>query len=234
MRRLILVLGVLALAATACGNKVEKGNYKTDSGLSTAPECPKTAVTATANAGKKPEITIKNDNCSPPKTLLTTTVIPGKGAIFKGGDIASIQYVGISWSTKKQFDASWDHGGKPFETQIPGQLIAGWNEAIPGMHVGERRILIIPPDKGYGGTGAPGGAIAPNETLVFVVDLVGTKPAPKPTQSNAPGSTPSGKNTTPGKAKGTPTGGKPKPKKSVKPTPVLSKVPTPTASPSHT
>ncbi|GAC1408607.1 MAG: hypothetical protein NVSMB57_00100 [Actinomycetota bacterium] len=234
MRRLILLLGVLALTATACGSGVEEGNYKKDAGLNTAPECPKTVVTATANAGKKPEVTIKNDNCSPPKTLETTTVIPGKGAVLKAGDTASIQYVGISWSTKKQFDASWD-GGKPFETQIPGQLIPGWNEAIPGMRIGERRILIIPPAQAYGSTGQ--GPIAPNETLVFVVDLLGTKPGPKPTQSTAPGNgqrgTPSG-TTSPGKAKGTPTGAKPKPKKSAKPTPVLSKIPRPSPSPSRT
>lgn len=183
MRRLSLALVVLALAATACGSKVEQGNYKKDSGFPTVtkPECTKSAVSATKNAGKKPVVTIKNSDCEPPKTLQTITVIPGTGKVFKAGDTASIQYVGLSWSTKQQFDASWDRGAKPFETQIPGQLIAGWNEAIPGMKIGERRILIIPPDKGYGATGQ--GPIAPSETLVFVVDLVGTKPTPKPKPS---------------------------------------------------
>ena len=84
-----------------------------------------------------------------------------------------MQYVGISWSTGKQFDASWDRGAQPFQFPLgQGQVISGWDEGIPGMKVGGRRILVIPPDQGYGAAGAPPD-IAPNETLVFVVDLVG-------------------------------------------------------------
>jgi peptidylprolyl isomerase len=84
-----------------------------------------------------------------------------------------MQYVGVSWSTGEQFDASWDRGGQPFQFPLGGgQVIAGWDDGIPGMKVGGRRILVIPPDKGYGAAGA-GPDIAPNETLVFVVDLVG-------------------------------------------------------------
>ena len=80
-------------------------------------------------------------------------------------------YVGVSWSTGKEFDASWDRGN-PFQFVLGrGQVIGGWDQGVQGMKVGGRRRLTIPPELGYGAQGA-GGVIAPNETLVFVVDLV--------------------------------------------------------------
>jgi peptidylprolyl isomerase len=78
--------------------------------------------------------------------------------------------VGVAFSTGTQFDASWD-GGQPFTTQIPGQVIEGWNRGLLGMREGGRRKLTIPPRLAYGPQGSPPD-IAPNETLVFVIDLV--------------------------------------------------------------
>jgi peptidylprolyl isomerase len=87
-----------------------------------------------------------------------------------------VQYVGVSYATGKQFDASWDDGPggtpQPFTFQLgAGQVIAGWDQGIAGMRVGGRRQLIIPPALGYGDQSQ--GPITPNETLVFVVDLLG-------------------------------------------------------------
>jgi peptidylprolyl isomerase len=97
----------------------------------------------------------------------------GTGDEAVAGKIVEVHYVGVSWNNGKQFDASWDRGGQPFQFPLgQGQVISGWDEGIPGMKVGGRRILVIPPDQGYGAAGAPPD-IAPNETLVFVVDLVG-------------------------------------------------------------
>ncbi len=82
-----------------------------------------------------------------------------------------MQYVGHSWSTQRQFDASWDRG-QPFSFELgAGMVIRGWDQGVAGMKVGGRRRLTIPPHLGYGARGA-GGAIEPNETLVFVVDLL--------------------------------------------------------------
>ena len=83
----------------------------------------------------------------------------------------TMQYVGVSWSTGQQFDASWD-SGQPFsfDNLGQGQVIAGWNEGLIGMRQGGRRLLVIPADKGYGPQGQPPD-IGPNETLIFVVDL---------------------------------------------------------------
>jgi len=85
-----------------------------------------------------------------------------------------VHYVGVGWSTRKQFDASWDRGS-PFSFPLgAGRVIKGWDQGVAGMKVGGRRRLVIPPQLGYGDRGA-GGAIKPGETLVFVVDLVGTR-----------------------------------------------------------
>jgi len=81
----------------------------------------------------------------------------------------TVHYTLIAWSTGKVVDSSWD-GGSPATFPL-GQVIKGWQEGIPGMKVGGRRLLVIPPDLGYGAAG--GGAIGPNETLIFVVDVVG-------------------------------------------------------------
>lgn len=104
-----------------------------------------------------------------PTELETIDIVKGKGRTAKKGDEVSMQYVGVSWSSGEQFDASWDRG-EPFTFTIGEQMvIAGWDEGIPGMKEGGRRLLVIPPDKGYGPAGQ--GPIGPNETLVFVVDL---------------------------------------------------------------
>ena len=82
-----------------------------------------------------------------------------------------MQYVGNSWSTGEQFDASWDRGAEPFEFPLgAGQVIPGWDQGIAGMKQGGRRLLVIPPELAYGAQ-SPSPDIAPNETLLFVVDL---------------------------------------------------------------
>ena len=95
----------------------------------------------------------------------------GDGDEATSGSQVSVHYVGVSWSTGEQFDASWDRM-EPFGFALGrGQVIDGWDTGVQGMKVGGRRRLTIPPHMGYGASGA-GGVIAPNETLVFVVDLL--------------------------------------------------------------
>ncbi|MFO0748344.1 MAG: FKBP-type peptidyl-prolyl cis-trans isomerase [Myxococcota bacterium] len=120
----------------------------------------------------KPTVTIPTTPA--PTTLVTEDLAVGTGAEAVAGKTVSVQYVGVSWSTGKQFDASWDRG-QPFSFPLgKGQVIKGWDQGVAGMKVGGRRKLVIPPDLGYGAHGA-GGVIKPNETLVFVVDLLGVK-----------------------------------------------------------
>ena len=82
-----------------------------------------------------------------------------------------MHYVGVSFSSGEEFDASWNRG-EPLRFKLGvGQVIAGWDQGVQGMKVGGRRKLVIPPNLAYGDRGAPG-AIKPGETLIFVCDLV--------------------------------------------------------------
>jgi peptidylprolyl isomerase len=118
----------------------------------------------------KPEITIPDE--APPTELVLEDITVGDGPEATAGQAVEVHYVGVAWSNKQQFDASWDRND-PFGFRLgAGQVIAGWDQGVAGMKLGGRRKITIPPDLGYGSRGAPG-AIAPNETLVFVVDLLG-------------------------------------------------------------
>lgn len=108
---------------------------------------------------------------TPPTDLLIEDVEVGDGPEAATGSSVEVHYAGNAWSTRAQFDASWDRG-ETFTFRLgAGQVIAGWDQGVAGMRVGGRRRLVIPPGLGYGSRGA-GGAIKPNETLVFVVDLL--------------------------------------------------------------
>ncbi|WP_410576168.1 FKBP-type peptidyl-prolyl cis-trans isomerase [Amycolatopsis sp. lyj-108] len=107
-----------------------------------------------------------------PSDLEKSDITVGEGQEAKAGDTVSVHYVGVSHSTGDQFDASWDRG-EPLRFGLgAGQVIPGWDQGVAGMKVGGRRKLTIPPHLAYGERGA-GGVIKPNETLIFVVDLVG-------------------------------------------------------------
>lgn len=103
--------------------------------------------------------------------LLTIKEGDSSAAIGKAGDTYTVHYTG--WLPSGQlFDTSKQPGREPFTIQIPGGVIAGWNEGLVGMKVGETRRLFIPPSLGYGERGA-GGVIPPNSWLVFDVELIG-------------------------------------------------------------
>lgn len=109
----------------------------------------------------------------PPADLVITDIVEGDGDQAASRATVTTHYVGVSWTHGgRQFDASWDRG-EPISFGL-NQVIAGWTEGIPGMRVGGRRLLIIPPAKGYGRR-SPTPAIAPDDTLVFVIDLKATR-----------------------------------------------------------
>ncbi len=119
----------------------------------------------------KPDVTIPET--PPPAELVVEDLVVGDGEEARSGQQVSVHYVGVAWSTGSQFDASWDNG-EPFEFGLgAGEVIQGWDQGVAGMRTGGRRRLTIPPHLGYGRRGA-GGAIKGGETLVFVVDLLGT------------------------------------------------------------
>jgi peptidylprolyl isomerase len=119
---------------------------------------------------EKPEIEIPDG--PPSYQLELDDVEVGDGEEAAAGQTVEVHYVGVAWSTREQFDASWDRG-QTFKFKLgKGQVIQGWDQGVAGMRVGGRRRITIPPMLGYGKRGA-GGVIGPDETLVFVVDLIG-------------------------------------------------------------
>ena len=118
---------------------------------------------------QKPEIDFPD--FPPPADLQVTDVTEGDGAEAVAGRTVLVHYVGVAHSTGEEFDSSWNRGA-PLDFRLGvGQVIRGWDDGIVGMKVGGRRRLTIPPHLAYGDRGA-GSAIAPGETLIFVVDLV--------------------------------------------------------------
>ena len=111
---------------------------------------------------------------APPAELVIEDLVEGDGAEARSGMDVNVHYVGVAWSTRKQFDASWDRGDIFTFGLGRGQVIKGWDEGVVGMKVGGRRRITIPPNMGYGAAGA-GGVIKGGETLVFVVDLLGVR-----------------------------------------------------------
>src|SRR3979409_2213526 len=107
-----------------------------------------------------------------PFDLVADDIAVGEGDEATKGTKVSVHYVGVAFSSGEEFDASWNRG-QPFEFKLgAGQVIPGWDAGVEGMKVGGRRKLTIPSAMAYGARGA-GGAIKPNEPLVFVVDLLG-------------------------------------------------------------
>lgn len=117
----------------------------------------------------KPEVDFPGGE--PPADLEIKDIWEGDGPVAKAGDTVQVHYVGVAFSTGEEFDASWNRG-TPLGFQLgAGQVIAGWDQGVQGMKVGGRRRLDIPAALGYGAQGAPP-VIAPNESLIFVCDLV--------------------------------------------------------------
>jgi peptidylprolyl isomerase len=121
---------------------------------------------------EKPEIEVPDG--APSYVLEVEDIEVGEGDEALAGKIVEVHYVGVSWKSKEQFDASWDRGDTFKFGLGKRQVIEGWDEGVQGMKVGGRRKITIPPQMAYGKRGA-GGVIGPDETLIFVVDLLGVR-----------------------------------------------------------
>lgn len=167
MRRLILIgFACAALVVAGCGDD-DSSNDSAGSADSAAAEAPESSDDASNRS--KPEVTVPSG--APPKQLEETDLIEGTGAEAKSGDKVTVQYVGVGYDSGEEFDASWSRS-EPFPFTLgTGEVIPGWDQGVEGMKVGGQRQLVIPPELAYGEAGAPP-AIGPNETLVFVIDLL--------------------------------------------------------------
>ena len=163
-RTMLSVLGALAAGTTlaACGGDASSDGISSDVSSDDAP-------TEVPDSRKAPTVEVPEGN--PPAELKIEDDIVGGGAEATKGSTLQVHYVGVAWSTGDEFDSSWKRG-EPLEFQVgKGMVIQGWDEGLQGMKVGGRRRITIPPEMAYGSQGA-GGVIGPDETLIFVCDLV--------------------------------------------------------------
>ncbi|MET9621898.1 MULTISPECIES: FKBP-type peptidyl-prolyl cis-trans isomerase [unclassified Streptomyces] len=106
-----------------------------------------------------------------PTELTIRDLVVGDGAEAKPGRVVQVHYVGVTFESGREFDASWDLG-RPFKFAVGGgRVIKGWDRGVRGMKVGGRREIIVPPRLGYGKQ-SPSPLIPAGSTLVFVVDLL--------------------------------------------------------------
>ena len=174
------MLACLALVVAGCGSGSDSSTGSTESTATSAEPSEKSpgesggsAEKQTSGAGKtKPKVTVPSG--PPPKKLEIEEIEKGSGPEAKAGDEVTVQYVGVGYESEEEFDSSWSRN-EPFSFGLGGgQVIAGWDQGVEGMKVGGRRELIIPPNLAYGPQGSPP-VIGPNETLIFVIDLLAVK-----------------------------------------------------------
>ncbi len=166
---LIAIVACAALAFAGCGDDNDSTTEQTATEQGTTEAtAPQADLTDTKT---KPKIEVPED--APPTELVKEEVVEGKGPAAKAGDEVTVQYVGVGYESGEEFDSSW--GGEPITFQLgSGQVIEGWDQGLEGMKVGGRRQLTIPSELAYGEAGFPP-SIGPNETLIFVVDLLALK-----------------------------------------------------------
>jgi peptidylprolyl isomerase len=175
-----VIAGIVVLAISLSGGSDKKTSAADQVSSTPTPSASASAIPATGPtkcASISPNPPAKQDPKVPPVTgtpptkLVTKDLKQGHGKAAKAGDQLTVNYVGVSCSTGKAFDASYPRGQTFPLTLGKGQVIPGWDKGLVGMKAGGQRELIIPASLGYGAQGSPP-AILPNETLIFVVDLV--------------------------------------------------------------
>lgn len=179
MKRLALILiACLALVGAGCGDSDDSSTSSESTATSTESSGQSTTESSGApeesKGGEKtkPEVTVPSG--APPKKLEINDLEKGTGATAKAGDEVTVQYLGVGYDSEEEFDSSWSRS-EPFPLTLgAGGVIPGWEEGIEGMKVGGRRELVIPPNLAYGPAGSPP-VIGPNETLIFVIDLLAVK-----------------------------------------------------------
>ncbi|MDW5598304.1 FKBP-type peptidyl-prolyl cis-trans isomerase [Conexibacter stalactiti] len=179
-----LAVGISAAALLFAGCGDDDNSTETSAAADTAAATSTTARTTPADPAATP---IRNPFREPRHEahpgervdqLIIRDVTVGDGEEIQAGDTAIVDYYGTLYDNGRKFDASWDRR-EPLEIAIDnGGVIAGWWQGIPGMRIGGRRTLIIPPALGYGDQEQ--GGIPRNSTLVFTVDLLGIRRAAAP------------------------------------------------------
>lgn len=155
------MVGAIFLGVTSMSDSSVSDSSVSDSDSATV------LPVVSTKAGEAP--TISAPSGTPPAELTTSDVIVGTGTEVLPSSTLTVHYTLMAWSTGKIIESSWD-GGQPATFPL-ANVVEGWQKGLPGAKVGGRRLLILPPEMGYGPAGS--GPIGPNETLIFAVDIIG-------------------------------------------------------------
>lgn len=181
--RILIVIAclIVVLAAAGCGSG-SSSDSASSGDSSSASTASATNTNASNESGEsppsatpptKPPAKIEIPTNVPKDKLATADLKEGAGATARDGDELTVQYIGVGSKSEKTFDSSWERE-EPLSFQLgEGEVIKGWDEGIVGMKVGGRRELYIPAHLAYGSEGTA--SIAPNEAIVFVIDLLAVK-----------------------------------------------------------
>jgi FKBP-type peptidyl-prolyl cis-trans isomerase len=122
------------------------------------------------NTNQKPEVDAPEGPA--PETLEIVDIVEGTGPEAAPGSKVDVHYLGVEYESGEEFDSSWSRGAdETFPVTVgAGQVIPGFDQAVEGMHVGGRRMVVIPSDLGYGPNGS--GPIPGDATLTFIIDCV--------------------------------------------------------------
>ena len=174
MRRLLSLL-VLAglLVLVACGSEDTEAPASSSTASESTVDTPSSSdATSTTPAPAGPTEVADSVYATSTAGLKTAALTEGSGTEATSGDRVTVHYTGWLQSDSTKFDSSRDRG-EPFSFTLgAGEVIRGWDQGVRGMKVGGIRQLVIPPDLAYGSRGAGGGAIPPNATLIFEVELL--------------------------------------------------------------
>lgn len=171
---MLALCAALAIAVAGCGSSSDdssSGSSESSASTESTGSAESTGSTESSSTAEKTK----------PKVIVPTGVSPNKfafkeieegtGATAKAGDEVTVQYVGVGFDSEEEFDSSWSRS-EPFTFPLgAGEVIKGWDKGVEGMKVGGRRELLIPANLAYGPAGSPP-SIGPNETLIFVIDLL--------------------------------------------------------------
>jgi peptidylprolyl isomerase len=160
-KTLVKIFAIIAVAAIAFASFTSLGGDDNVSGSTSASGLP----SVTDNAGEAPTITPPTG--AAPTTLQSVDIIEGTGAEVLATSTITFHYTLMSWSDGQVLESSWT-SGQPAVFSLT-QLIAGWQQGLPGMKVGGRRLLVVPPSLGYGVI--PGHPLE-TETLIFSLDIL--------------------------------------------------------------
>ena len=166
----ISIVGALLLTISLTSCTLDGGSPKANSTQSNEEQNMADSKREYLSVSDKPgvEPTVGKPVGDAPTSLVIKDIIVGSGDEVVATSTLTVHYQLISCKSGEILQSSWKSA--PIDFPLNG-VIAGWQQGMPGMKVGGRRLLVIPPDLAYGASGS--GPIGPNETLAFVVDLVG-------------------------------------------------------------